>query len=68
MATLGDDIPIRRSVNDPNEALRIRLSGRALPDPLRMDAEMRRIVMHRLSPSRTSRRKTSRRKRGVRHG
>ena len=67
MATLGDDIPIRRSVNDPNEALRIRLSGRALPDPLRMDAELRRIVMYRLSPPRTHR-KTSRRKGGVRHG
>ncbi len=63
MATLGDDIPIRRPVNDPNEALRIRLSGRALPDPLRMDAELRRIVVHRLSPPRTSRRK-----RGARHG
>ena len=63
MATLGDDIPIRRSANDPNEGLRIRLSGRALPDPLRLDAELRRIVMHRLSPPRASSRK-----RGARHG
>lgn len=62
MATLGDDIPIRRSVNDPNEALRIRLSGRALPSPVPMDAELRRIVTHRLSPPRTSHEK-----RGVRH-
>ena len=63
MATLGDDIPIRRSVNDPNGALRIRLSGRALPDPVGLDTELRRIVTHRLSPPHTSHEK-----RGVRHG
>ena len=44
MATLGDDIPIRRSANDPNEGLRIRLSGRPLPEPLDMDAEFRKVV------------------------
>jgi hypothetical protein len=63
MVTLGDDIPTRRSANDPNEGLRIRLSGRALPDPLRLDIELRRIVMNRLSSPHTSGTK-----RGVRHG
>ncbi len=63
MATLGDDIPIRRSVNDPNEALRIRLSGRALPEPLCYGRRVATVVLHRLNPPRTSHEK-----RGVRHG
>lgn len=63
VGTIEDDIRIRKAVNDANEGLRIRLAGRALPDPLRLDAELRRIVMQRLDPPRTARRK-----KGVRHG
>jgi hypothetical protein len=63
MGTLVDDIPIRRSANDPNEGLRIRLSGRPLPDPLPMDAELRRVALQRLNPPRSSRKR-----RGVRRG
>jgi hypothetical protein len=54
MATLGDDIPIRRSANDPNEGLRLRLSGRPLPEPLDMDAEFRKVVLQRLNPQRST--------------
>jgi hypothetical protein len=54
MGTLGDDIPIRRSANDPNEGLRIRLSGRPLPEPLHMDAELRKVVLQRLNPQRSA--------------
>jgi hypothetical protein len=50
MATDSDDIQVRRSVNDANEGLRIRLAGRALP-PLRPVApELQSLVARRLDP------------------
>jgi hypothetical protein len=50
MATIEDDIPVRRSANDPNEGLRIRLSGRALPDPRPVAAELQGLVTQRSDP------------------
>jgi hypothetical protein len=50
MGTDNDEIQVRRSVNDANEGLRIRLAGRALP-PLRPVApELQSLVARRLDP------------------
>lgn len=50
MGTTKDDIGGRRSVNDANEGLRIRLSGRAMPDPNAVARELQRLVLQRLDP------------------
>ena len=50
METSSDEIRIRRSVNDANEGLRIRLAGRALPDPGRVAPDLQRLVLQRLDP------------------
>ena len=50
METSSDDIRVRRSVNDANEGLRIRLAGRALPDPGRVAPDLQRLVLQRLDP------------------
>jgi len=50
METSSDDTRVRRSVNDANEGLRIRLAGRALPDPGRVAPDLQRLVLQRLDP------------------
>ena len=50
MGTNSDDIHLRRSVNDANEGLRIRLAGRALPDPGAVAPDLQRLVLQRLDP------------------
>jgi hypothetical protein len=50
MGSIEGDIRGRASVNDVNEGLRVRLSGRALPDPSPAAAELRRLVLQRLDP------------------
>jgi len=50
MGTIREAIPVRRAVNDANERLRVRLAGRALPDPAPVAAELRRLVLQRLDP------------------
>jgi len=51
MGTGSEDIRIRRSVNDANEGLRIRLAGRALPDPGAVAPDLQRLVLRRLDPN-----------------
>jgi len=50
MSSIESGIPVRTSVNDTNEGLRIRLSGRPLPEPLPIEAELRKLVFRRLDP------------------
>lgn len=51
MATVKDDIRVlRASVNDANEGLRIRLSGRALPEPRPVVSVLQRLVLQRMDP------------------
>jgi hypothetical protein len=50
MGMAHDDIEVRRSVNDANAGLRLRLSGRALPDPRPEVAELQLLVIERLDP------------------
>ena len=45
MGTSSEDIRIRRSVNDANEGLRIRLAGRVLPDPGAVAPDLQRLVL-----------------------
>jgi len=48
--TIEHEVEIHRSVNDTNEALRIRLSGRALPEFRPVAGELQRLVVQRLDP------------------
>lgn len=50
MGMAHDDIEVRRSVNDANAGLRLRLSGLALPDPRPEVAELQLLVIERLDP------------------
>ena len=50
MTTSSEDITVRRSVNDANEALRTRLAGRVLPDPGAVAPDLQRLVLQRLDP------------------
>jgi hypothetical protein len=51
METFEDDIGARRSVNDMNEALRLRLSGRTLPALRPVAGELQLLVLQRLDPA-----------------
>jgi hypothetical protein len=51
MGTSEEDVVVRRSVNDANEGLRMRLSGRALPDLRPVAGELQRLVVQRLDPA-----------------
>lgn len=48
MTTSSEDMNVRRSVNDANEGLRIRLAGRVLPDPGAVAPALQRLVLQRL--------------------
>jgi hypothetical protein len=51
MEPFEDDIEVRRAViNDANEALRLRLSGRTLPALRPVAGELQRLVLQRLDP------------------
>lgn len=50
MGSIEGHIRVRTAVNDANEGLRVRLSGRPLPDPLPVEAELRLLVLQRLDP------------------
>ena len=51
METNGDDVRVRRSVNDANEGLRIRLAGRLLPALRPVAPELQSLVVRRLDPT-----------------
>ena len=51
MTTSSEDTNPRRSVNDANEGLRIRLAGRVLPDPGAVAPNLQRLVLQRLDPA-----------------
>ena len=51
MTTNSEDTNPRRSVNDANEGLRIRLAGRVLPDPGAVAPDLQRLVLQRLDPA-----------------
>jgi len=50
METTQDGTKVRRSVNDTNAGLRLRLSGLALPDHRPEVAELQLLVIERLDP------------------
>jgi hypothetical protein len=50
MGTIPNDIVVRRSVNDSNEGLRVRLSGQPLPERRTMESDLQRLVLLRLDP------------------
>ncbi len=51
MGSTKDHVRVGTSANDANAGLRVRLSGQALPDPLPVEAELRRLVLQRLDPA-----------------
>jgi hypothetical protein len=50
MRTLEDDVRGMVSVRDPHEPLRLRLSGRLLPEPSPVATELQRLVLERSMP------------------
>jgi len=50
MGTDKDEITVRRSVNDANEGLRIRLAGQLLPERHAVESDLQRLVLLRLDP------------------
>jgi hypothetical protein len=50
MGTDKDEITVRRSVNDANEGLRIRLAGQPLPERHAVESDLQRLVLLRLDP------------------